>query len=217
MMEGAMKNLLFAALTVLSLSSGREGTGPFRLTKFIPRQRAEMERFDGYWGTKAKADKLVLLSIPEANTRVSSLLSGQVDWVEAPAPVAAELVPGLVAPEAFESIINVHFAAAPLSGTVPLYGLIGGLAEWVCIKPGPVSVTISAANRLSTMTPETIAATVRATFAATSAQEARRPTARTEIDNLALGGDWTATGLPATIEGAIRSGRTAANVILSST
>ncbi len=50
----------------------------------------------------------------------------------------------------------------------------------------------------------------RATFAATPEQNARRPKAATPWRNLALAGDWTATGLPATIEGAIRSGRTAA-------
>ena len=50
----------------------------------------------------------------------------------------------------------------------------------------------------------------RATFAATPAQNARRPGAQTAWDNLVLAGDWTATGLPATIEGAIRSGARAA-------
>jgi uncharacterized protein with NAD-binding domain and iron-sulfur cluster len=54
----------------------------------------------------------------------------------------------------------------------------------------------------------------RATFAATAEQERRRPPARTALANLALAGDWTATGLPATIEGAIRSGGMAAEVIL---
>jgi hydroxysqualene dehydroxylase len=55
----------------------------------------------------------------------------------------------------------------------------------------------------------------RATFAATAAQERLRPGSRTAMANLALAGDWTATGLPATIEGAIRSGRTAAQVLLA--
>jgi uncharacterized protein with NAD-binding domain and iron-sulfur cluster len=54
----------------------------------------------------------------------------------------------------------------------------------------------------------------RATFAADATQERRRPPARTRLANLVLAGDWTATGLPATIEGAIRSGRTAARVLL---
>jgi uncharacterized protein with NAD-binding domain and iron-sulfur cluster len=55
----------------------------------------------------------------------------------------------------------------------------------------------------------------RATFAATAAQEKLRPEPRTDLPNLVLAGDWTATGLPATIEGAIRSGRAAAEVLLA--
>lgn len=53
----------------------------------------------------------------------------------------------------------------------------------------------------------------RATFAATPAQERLRPGARTALANLVLAGDWTATGLPATIEGAIRSGFRAAGML----
>ena len=50
----------------------------------------------------------------------------------------------------------------------------------------------------------------RATFAATPENAARRPPARTATRNLVLAGDWTATGLPATLEGAVRSGYAAA-------
>ncbi|WP_144184423.1 ABC transporter substrate-binding protein [Elioraea rosea] len=64
------------------------GTGPFRMVRFVPRERAEYVRFDGYWGEKAKAERIVLLPIPEANARTAALLSGQVDWIEAPAPDA---------------------------------------------------------------------------------------------------------------------------------
>jgi hydroxysqualene dehydroxylase len=53
----------------------------------------------------------------------------------------------------------------------------------------------------------------RATFAATVAENARRPGTATAYANLVLAGDWTATGLPATIEGAIRSGHRAADLI----
>ena len=49
-------------------------------------------------------------------------------------------------------------------------------------------------------------------FAATPAQDALRPQARTPIRNLFLAGDWTRTGLPATLEGAVRSGDTAAHL-----
>ncbi len=152
--------------------------------------------------------------------------------------VASDLVPGLVAPDEFQAILNIHFRVDADPGPAGFYGLIGGTAEWVFVKPGHVSVTISAANRMVDQAAEAIARAVwldvravlglagempacrvvkerRATFAATAAQERRRPGPRTAIVNLALAGDWTATGLPATIEGAIRSGRRAAEMILS--
>jgi uncharacterized protein with NAD-binding domain and iron-sulfur cluster len=53
----------------------------------------------------------------------------------------------------------------------------------------------------------------RATFAATPTQDARRPGAQTAWNNLLIAGDWTNTGLPATIEGAIRSGNRAADLV----
>ena len=53
----------------------------------------------------------------------------------------------------------------------------------------------------------------RATFAATPAENAKRPGAQTAWSNLFLAGDWTQTGLPATIEGAIRSGNRAADLV----
>ncbi len=55
----------------------------------------------------------------------------------------------------------------------------------------------------------------RATFAQTPEQAARRAPAATRWPNLFLAGDWTATGLPATIEGAIRSGHVAAELALT--
>ncbi len=54
----------------------------------------------------------------------------------------------------------------------------------------------------------------RATFSATPEQDARRPPAATALANLWLAGDWTRTGLPSTIEGAIRSGDTAADLAI---
>lgn len=152
--------------------------------------------------------------------------------------IAADLLPGLTTPDAFEAIVNLHFQLDADPGPAGFIGLIGGTAEWVFVKDGHVSVTISAANRLLDMPAETLVATVwpevcaalsrpvteappwrvvkekRATFAATAEQERRRPGPRIGLANLALAGDWTDTGLPATIEGAIRSGRRAAQAIL---
>jgi ABC-type transport system substrate-binding protein len=62
------------------------GTGPFKLTKIVPRQEADLARWDSYWDAarKAKVDNVVLMPIPEANSRLAALRSGQVDWIEVP-------------------------------------------------------------------------------------------------------------------------------------
>ena len=154
-----------------------------------------------------------------------------------PAPVATALLPGLVAPDRFQAILNLHFRIDADPGPAAFMGLVGGTAEWIFVKPGVVSVTISAANRSVDTEPDVLAQQVwrdvdaalqlrqpiprfrvvkekRATFAATPGQEARRPGIHTGLANVLLAGDWTATGLPATIEGAIRSGRAAAEVFI---
>jgi peptide/nickel transport system substrate-binding protein len=64
------------------------GTGPFRITRIVPRQEADLARWDGYWDKSkiAKVDNVVLMPIPEANSRLAALRSGQVDWIEVPPP-----------------------------------------------------------------------------------------------------------------------------------
>lgn len=77
-----------AEATWNAFAANPSGTGPFRLTRFVARQRVEMERNTNYWGTHARAERIVLLPIPEANARTAALLAGQVDWIEAPSPDA---------------------------------------------------------------------------------------------------------------------------------
>lgn len=152
-----------------------------------------------------------------------------------PAWIAQELIPGLVTPDDHRAILNVHFRIAPPPGQPLLLGMIGSLSEWLFAFDDRLSVTISGADHLmdeprealaekiwaevavatglaGDMPPWRIVKEKRATFAATPAQEARRPDARTQWRNLLLAGDWTATGLPATIEGSIRSGYRAAEL-----
>jgi len=64
------------------------GTGPFRLSRFVPRTSAELTRNDGYWDRARvpRLDRVVLLPMPEATTRLAALRSGQVDWIEVPPP-----------------------------------------------------------------------------------------------------------------------------------
>ena len=153
-----------------------------------------------------------------------------------PAWAAGDLLPGLAVPDAFAPILNLHYRQ-DVPPAVPFIGLIGGAAEWVFVKPGHVSVTVSAARALIEAPADALAARIwpevcaalglgaaplppfrvvkekRATIEASAAQEARRPGPRTAIANLVLAGDWTATGLPGTIEGAIRSGQRAAALL----
>jgi hypothetical protein len=151
---------------------------------------------------------------------------------------ASPLVPGLQAPTAFRAIVNAHFRADPPAGMPPLMGVLNATTEWLFALPGRLSVTISAGERLLDTPREQLAQTLwrevsalsgvagelprwqivrerRATFAATPAENAKRPPARTAWSNLALAGDWTATGLPATIESAIRSGERAADLLMN--
>jgi peptide/nickel transport system substrate-binding protein len=66
------------------------GSGPFKMAKFSPRERVEYVKNDNYWDAKRKPkiDRIVLLPMPEASARTAALLSGQVDWIESPAPDA---------------------------------------------------------------------------------------------------------------------------------
>ena len=83
------------------------GTGPWKLENgFKPRERAELTPNKGYWDTKRvpKLDKLVLIPLPEPNARVAALRSGEVDWIEAPAPDA---VPSLQA-AGFKIVTNSY-------------------------------------------------------------------------------------------------------------
>jgi squalene-associated FAD-dependent desaturase len=149
---------------------------------------------------------------------------------------AATLVPGLNTPTQYRAIVNAHFRMAAPADTPPLVGVINGTVEWLFSFADRLSVTISSADRLvdvpraelaqsiwkdvckvlgiaSELPPWQLVRERRATFAATPEENAKRPSARTRWRNLYLAGDWTATGLPATLESAVRSGIVAAGLV----
>jgi squalene-associated FAD-dependent desaturase len=155
-----------------------------------------------------------------------------------PARPAASLLPGLKTPSKFRAIVNAHFRCDPPQDMPPILGVVGGLVEWLFAFPQRLSVTISNADRLVDMPREELAQAIwrdickagrvqgelppwqivrerRATFEATPEQNALRPGASTALKNLFLAGDWTDTGLPATIEGSVRSGDRAADLVLA--
>ena len=152
-----------------------------------------------------------------------------------PAWVARTLVPDLNVPTEYRSILNAHFKIAPPTSLPKITGIINATTEWLFAFDDRLSVTVSSADRFNETEREPLARQIwrevskvagldselppwqivkerRATFAATPSQNALRPVAKTRWRNLHLAGDWTATGLPATIEGAIRSGETAARL-----
>lgn len=151
--------------------------------------------------------------------------------------VTSDLLPEVPTPREFRSIVNAHFAVVPKPGSPLVLGVVNSLTEWLFAYSDRYSVTISGADRLLDVPREDLARQIwgeistlgnlarelpgwqivkekRATFAATPAEAARRAHARTRHANLVLAGDWTATGLPSTIEGAIRSGKTAAHALM---
>ncbi|WP_397448205.1 ABC transporter substrate-binding protein [Pseudomonas sp. NA-150] len=75
-----------------AFASHAVGTGPFKMDRMVPRQELVLDKNPGYWDPKRvpKVDHVVLLPLPEANARTAALLSGQVDWIEAPAPDAID-------------------------------------------------------------------------------------------------------------------------------
>jgi squalene-associated FAD-dependent desaturase len=173
-------------------------------------------------------------------TRITELQPGQTTVIATPPWVAAELIPGLTVPTEFESICNIHFKYQIPPGEAGFWGIVNGLSEWVFARPEVISITISAANRYLDTDPEELVRRAwaelvklfgletsipphrmlwerRATFRATPAQMALRPNTRTSNPNVVLAGDWTDTGLPATIEGAIRSGNAAAMALMHPT
>jgi squalene-associated FAD-dependent desaturase len=155
-----------------------------------------------------------------------------------PPRAAASLLPGLKTPAKFRAIVNAHFRVTPPEGQPAILGVVGGLVEWLFAFPQRLSVTISNGDRLVDMPREELAQAIwrdickaaglegdlppwqvvrerRATFEATPEQNALRPRTVTSYTNLFLAGDWTDTGLPATIEGSVRSGDRAADLVLA--
>lgn len=148
-----------------------------------------------------------------------------------------DVLDGLRVPQASHAILNVHYQLDRDLET-GLRGLVGSAAQWVFTRGTIASATISAADAWMDKDADDIATTLwpevakalnseagempkfrvikerRATFAQTPDALGLRPGTRTAFDNVFLAGDWTQTGFPATLEGAVKSGRLAADAVL---
>ena len=79
-----------------AFAADASGSGPFKMARFVPRERLELVPNKAYWDPKRtpKIDRIVLLPMPEANARTAAIMSGQVDWIEAPSPDAMAAIQG---------------------------------------------------------------------------------------------------------------------------
>jgi peptide/nickel transport system substrate-binding protein len=101
-----------------AFASHPSGTGPFKLDRLVPRERADLVRNPDYWdpARRPQVDRLVLIPIPDSVTRTNALMTGQVDLIESPAP---DMVPQLES-RGFRIVKNVtphvwpyHFSRQP--------------------------------------------------------------------------------------------------------
>lgn len=202
---------------------------------------AWLDRHGARFRANARVDQLALAGNRVAGLTITGtaveLAHDDSVILATPPWIAAALVPELAHPAEHCAIVNAHFRLKqPVAADTPLLGLVGGCAQWLVLRDDVVSVTVSAADPLLDDDPDALLDRLwhdtakalgcdgprppgrlikekRATFRQTPTAESARPGPRTGWANLSLAGDWTATGLPATIEGAIRSGVTAAAAI----
>ena len=147
---------------------------------------------------------------------------------------AHDIFSSIPPPPKFNPIINVHFKTHTSVQAPEMTGLLGGAAHWLFRRKNIACVTISAAEEMvgtqgdeiahqvwdnishlaggGTMPRHRVIKEKSATFAATPNANAARPSTISSFNNMFLAGDWTATGLPATLEGAARSGYGAAKI-----
>jgi squalene-associated FAD-dependent desaturase len=213
-----------------------DGLGPVLVEPAIAHLRQNNVTIQ--FGHEVRAIAMTRSKVTSLEFEAESVAIGTNDAVILAVPpyAAASLVPSLTVPVEFRAILNAHFRVEPPACLPRVMGVLNGAVEWIFSFPGRLSVTVSNADRYMQSPREGLAKTIwqevsavsgvagdlprwqivrerRATFAATPEQELRRPQAQTAWTNLFLAGDWTATGLPATIEGAVRSGQRAAQLV----
>jgi squalene-associated FAD-dependent desaturase len=216
----------------------RDGLGPTFIEPAIRhlRERNVEVRLDHeLHGIRFAADRIAALDF---GADAVTLGADDAVILAVPNHAAAALIPELTVPQGHRAIANAHFRIEPPPSTPPMLGVINATTEWIFAFDGRLSVTISNADRLmdvpramlaqriwgevsratgiaADLPPWQIVRERRATFVATPEENARRPDARTRWTNLVLAGDWTATGLPATLESAVRSGHRAAEIVMT--
>ena len=139
----------------------------------------------------------------------------------------------------YSSILNIHIWLSQNPLKENFYGLIDSPVHWIFNKGSHINLVISDANYLMDKSAEEVYemclqelklfTTIsesdvqdykvikekRATFIPTNKIINSRPSSKTKVNNLFLAGDWIDTGLPSTLEGAVKSGRIAAENVMA--
>ena len=209
--------------------------------KLLTQHKAKIKFGSRLKGVERSADMKHMKKLVFADQKVG-ISKGDAVILALPASITGSLLREVESPALHNPIVNVHFklkSHQPSDLPVNFIGIIGGTAEWLFLRGDIVSITISAADKhvsrsaeeiidltwsdvvsalgLDSNTPKQarVVKEKRATFAQTPESLKLRAKTNTKTLNLKLAGDWTDTGIPATIEGAIRSGYTAADSILN--
>ncbi|MDQ2101778.1 hydroxysqualene dehydroxylase HpnE [Azospirillum isscasi] len=208
---------------------------------WLERQGADLRLGARVDGLDQEGGRVAALSVDGARV---PLAGSDAVILAVPAWIAGRLLPDMPVPAAGRAIVNAHFRlpdpAPELPGGLPFLGLVGGTADWLFRRGDVLSVTVSDADALAGQPAESVAATLwrdaakalgtpgaalppcrivkerRATPDQSPVHAANRPGPRTALKNLVLAGDWTNMGLPATLEGAVRSGEFSARAVLNS-
>ncbi len=189
-------------------------------------------------GLRWQDDIVLAMRFPEGLLKVEN---NDAVVLAVPPYICAELWPDTNPPMETRPIVNVHFRVREpvvLPGGLPFLGIIGTESQWLFSRGNVLSITISAASEhvdkpnweianqlwseitkilgrnMGRLPPWRVIKERRATIAQTPAVLANRPGATTALNNLFIAGDWTNTGLPATIEGSILSGLRAARLAI---
>ncbi len=180
------------------------------LIKMVGKTRAEHLEFRGSQ-TSIGPNDTVILAVPP--------------W----SPVVKSFLPKGFSPKP-SPIVNAHFHVDTPEATTSMTGVIGGRAQWIFTRQNLVSVTVSGDTALAAQSQDAIAEILwadaqksmhlknasrpagrviierRATPVQDSTFVKHRPNSETGLTNVFLAGDWINTGLPCTLESAVKSG-----------
>lgn len=192
-----------------------------------------------------KAEELIVENNVLTGVRTGNGVTGDYDFVISALPLHAleKILPGgdyfKKPPLKYSAILSVHLWTAKNDIPASFFGLIGSPVHWLFNNGTHLTTVISDADKYMDLTGEEIFELIceelerytvmkkdeiksykvikekRATYVPSPDLEGKRPGARTGIKNLFLAGDWVETGLPSTIESAVKSGVLAAEKILN--